>query len=81
MIVFNIKSLLEKKSKSENKRLTYKDIELATGIKYFKISRISSQTNYNLNVIDIEKLCRYFNCTPNDLISIYDEPKAFTPNS
>ena len=76
MIIFNIKSLLHKKSFSENKKLTFKDIEKETGIKYIQLSRMNSIPNYNASIINIELLCNYFNCTPNDLISIHKiQPK------
>jgi len=81
MIIYNIKKLLKEKSVQDKKKYTYKDIEAATGIKRLQLSRINSTPDYNITGKHIEILCRYFNCTPNDLISIYDEPKAFTPNS
>ena len=73
MIIFNIKSLLQKKSFKEKKRYTYYDIEKSTGIKYITLSRINSTVDYNVRTKDLEKLCNYFNCTPNDLISIYPD--------
>ena len=75
MIIFNIKALLQKKSVIENKKYTYDDIEIATGIKRLQLTRLNTKPNYNTSITHIEKLCNYFNCTPNDLISIYpDKP-------
>ena len=81
MIVYNIKKLLKKKSTKDNKKYTYQDIEKATGIKRLQLSRINSTPDYNITGTHIEKLCRYFNCSPNDLITIYDEttPKKYNP--
>jgi len=79
MVVYNIKSLLRKKSFIENKKLTYKDIELATGINSVQLSRLNSTPNYSIQGLHIEKLCRYFQCTPNDLISIYNEIEKYSP--
>jgi len=73
MIIFNIKSLLHKKSILEKKRYTYDDIEKATGIKRLQLTRLNTTPNYNTAITHIEKLCNYFNCTPNDLISIYPD--------
>ena len=79
MIVYNIKKLLKEKSIKDNKKYTYQDIENVTGIKKLQLSRINSTPDYNITGKHIEILCRYFNCTPNDLISIYDAPKEFNP--
>jgi len=81
MIILNLKNLMKRKSAATGKKITYTDIEDATGISYATLSRINSTVGYNIKIDHIEKLCRYFGCTPNDLISIYDDPKAFTPNS
>ena len=73
--MYNIKTQLKKKSAIEKARYTYKDIEKATGIKAIRLSRINSTVDYNIHAKDLEKLCNYFNCTPNDLISIYPDEK------
>ena len=75
MIVYNIRALLQKKSAIDKvkTKYTYKDIENETGINAVKLSRINSTVDYNINAKDIEKLCNYFSCTPNDLISIYPD--------
>ncbi|KPA18559.1 XRE family transcriptional regulator [Candidatus Magnetomorum sp. HK-1] len=73
MVVFNLKTLIQKKSHTDKTKYTYKDIEEITGIKSYRLSRINSTTDYNIDIKDLEKLCNYFNCTPNDLISIYPD--------
>ena len=86
MIKFDLKKMLHRKSYSDKVKYTYYDIEKDTGIKYVTLSRINTTPDYNIKVTDLEKLCRYFNCLPNDLITIYDNPeptpelKKFTPN-
>ena len=82
MIKFDLKNLLHKKAFSDKRKYTYYDIEKDTGIKYVTLSRINTIPDYNIKTTDLEKLCRYFNCRPNDLIKIYDEvnPKEFTPH-
>ena len=67
------------KSSTTGNKITYTDIEKDTGISYATLSRINSTIGYNIKIDHIEKLCRYFKCTPNDLISIYDDPKVFNP--
>ena len=73
MVAYNIKSLLRKKSFIDKKKYTYKDIEKSTGINDVQLSRLNSTPNYSIKGDHIEKLCNYFNCTPNDLISIYPD--------
>ena len=64
---------MQRKSMKDRKKYTYKDIEAATGIKVKLLSKINATPNYNISALHIEKLCNYFNCTPNDLISIYPD--------
>ena len=71
MIIYNIKKLLQKKSYIDKVKYTYKDIEKKTGINTTLLTRINSTVYYNITAKHIEKLCDFFNCTPNDLISIY----------
>jgi len=73
MVVFNLKTLIQKKSFIDKQKYSYKDIENATGIKSYRLSRINTTTDYNIDIKDLEKLCNYFKCTPNDLISIYPD--------
>ena len=77
MILFNIKQLLRKKAFNNKTKYTYKDIEKATGIKSLQLTRLNTVPNYNTSITHIEKLCRYFNCTPSELIKIYDDPPNF----
>jgi putative transcriptional regulator len=73
MIIFNLKAIMLKKSAQSGKKITLKTISKSTGIEYTTLSRIASTPNYNINIDHIEKLCNYFNCTPNDLMSIYPD--------
>ncbi len=40
------------------------------------LTRMASRKGSKVNVDTVEKLCRYFNCTPNDLITIIPDPPA-----
>ncbi len=73
MIIFNLKQLMVNKGAKESRHITYGDIEAETGIKRLTISRITNNHNYNTSRKDIEKLCLYFACTPNDLMTIIPE--------
>lgn len=73
MLIVNLKALIERKSATEKRRITYKVIEKEAGIKALTLSRIASNHNYNFSRKDIEKLLLYFNCQPNDLLSLIKE--------
>jgi DNA-binding Xre family transcriptional regulator len=73
MLIVNLKALIERKSAIEKRRITYKVIEQEAGIKALTLARISSNQNYNLSRGDLEKLLIYFNCQPNDLLTLIKE--------
>lgn len=75
MLIVNLKALIERKSAVEKRRITYKVIEKETGIKALTLSRIASNLNYNFSRKDIEKLLIYFNCRPDDLLTLIKEGK------
>ncbi len=75
MVLLNLKALIERKSAIEGKRITYKTIEEETGIKVLTLSRIATNHDYNISRKDIEKLLIYFDCQPNDLMTLIREKK------
>ena len=73
MLIVNLKALTERKSAVDKRRITYKVIEKETGIKALTLSRMSTNHNYNFSRNDLEKLLIYFNCQPNDLLTLIKE--------
>jgi len=73
VLLFNVKALMAKKSAREKRKITYKVIEQEAGINALKLSRIASNHDYNMARKDIEKLLVYFNCEPNDLMTVIRE--------
>lgn len=73
MLIVNLKALIERKSAIEKRRITYKVIEKEIGVKALTLSRIATNHNYNFSRKDIEKLLIYFNCQPNDLLTLIKE--------
>lgn len=73
MLMVNLKALMEKKSAVEKRRVTYKIIEEETGIKTLTLSRIATNHNYNFSRKDLEKLLLYFDCQPNELLTLIRE--------
>ena len=73
MLIFNIKGLIERKSAVERRKITYRVIEQETGIKVLTLSRIATNHNYNISRKDIERLLLYFNCRPDELMTMIPE--------
>jgi len=70
MIKYNLKSLISDKEFQESRKITYDEISNITGISRQTLSKIASTKGYKTNTENIEKLCTYFNVTPDKLISI-----------
>jgi len=73
MLIVNLKALIERKSAVERRKITYKVIEQETGVKALTLSRIATNHNYNFSRKDLEKLLLFFNCQPNDLLTLIKE--------
>ena len=75
MIIYHLKDLMLKKAAvAARTKITYEDIEEATGISKVTLSRIASKRGYYTGMENIEKLCIYFNCTPDQLMTILPDP-------
>ena len=70
MLIVNLKALIERKSAVERRKITYKVIEQETGVKALTLSRIATNHDYNVSRKDLEKLLLFFNCQPNDLLTL-----------
>ena len=75
MVIVNLRDLMIKKGAIEGKKITYKDIEEFTGIKNITLSRIANKPNYNIKTKHIEKLCKYFDCSIDQLFTIIPDKK------
>ncbi len=77
MVKFRIKELLAKKQFEEEKTITLTDVAKEAGITRNTLSRIAnSRGDYNTTTDNIEKLCIYFDCTPNELMIIVPDGPA-----
>ncbi|WAC06666.1 MAG: helix-turn-helix transcriptional regulator [Thermodesulfobacteriota bacterium] len=76
MIQFHFRRLLEDKEFRERRSILLFEIAEKTGLSRVTLSKIAhSKGNYKPNTEIIEKLCLYFECTPNDLMTIIPEEK------
>lgn len=70
-ILFN--QLLDEKSFRERRRITINDVCAEIGLSRPTVSRIANVPGYVTSTDTIERLCRYFQCTPGDLLVLVDE--------
>ncbi|WP_297925845.1 helix-turn-helix transcriptional regulator [Metallibacterium sp.] len=72
MIRFLFNQLLDEKSFRERRRITINDVCEATGLSRPTVSRIANVPGYVTSTDTIERLCRYFECGPGDLLVLVD---------
>lgn len=71
MIQFHFKQLLADKEFKEKRSISILEVTEKTGVSRVTISKIAnSKGDYNTTTDHIEKVCLYFECTPNDLMTI-----------
>ena len=76
-ILFN--QMLDDKSFRDRRRITINDVCQETGLSRPTVSRIANIPGYVTSTDTIEKLCRYFECTPGELlVLVNDEPNGHT---
>ena len=81
MIKYNLKELISKKEFREKRRISLSDIAKQVGISRTTLSKIAnSRGNYSTKTEYVEKLCKYFECTPDEFMTILpDPPETKTP--
>jgi len=67
--------MIERKSAIDGRRITYKVMESATGIKRLTLARLATNPNYNIKRKDLERLLIYFDCEPNELLTLIKDTK------
>lgn len=80
MIRILFKQLLDDKAFRERRRITLDDVCAETGLSRPTVARISSVPGYVTTTTAIEALCRYFDCTPCELMVLVDEPDGRKPD-
>jgi putative transcriptional regulator len=71
MIRILLKKMLDEKSFQEKRRITLNEVSEETGISRATLNRISNVPGYNANTDSIDALCKYFECTPCELLEYY----------
>ena len=71
MIKYNLKELIAQKEFEDKKRISLSQISKEIGISRTTLSKIAnSKGDYSTKTEYIEKLCRYFDCSVDDLLTI-----------
>ena len=70
MIRFQLRTLMAQKRDRGGEKITYRLLSEKTGISSSTLSRIASNQQVMISLSVLERLCRFLECTPNDLIWI-----------
>jgi putative transcriptional regulator len=68
LIRFRLREMIIDKEFTEGRRITFEEISQGTGIQRTTLSRIAGQRGYNTTTDNIDKLCRYFDCSVDKLM-------------
>lgn len=73
MIRILFRQMLDEKAFRERRRISLGDVSTETGLSRPTVSRIANVPGYVTSTDTIEVLCRYFGCSPGELLSMVDE--------
>jgi len=73
MIRILFKQQLADKEFQEKRRITMDEVSEGTGIARATLTRIANVPGYNTNTQTIYRLCRYFDCSPGELLEYIDD--------
>ena len=73
MIKFRLKEMMGKLEVDYGRKLTYETLAKYTGISRQTLARIASPKGCNTTIENMERLCRFFKCTPEELL-LFDPP-------
>lgn len=76
MIKYNLKALIAEKEFNEKKRITYAEISKKTGISRTTLSKISATPGYVTGTDILEKLCVFFKCPIDKLVTLIPDPQS-----
>ncbi len=74
MIRIKLKQLLDDKAFREGRRITHNEVSEATGIARATVNRIANKPGYNTTTDSVDALCKYFACTPCELLEYIAKP-------
>jgi putative transcriptional regulator len=74
-VKFRLKSLIEEKEITENRKITYRDIAAEAGVSTNTLTQMANQSMAQIGLVTINKLCKYFHCQPGDLLIYIPDDK------
>ena len=73
MTKFRLKEMMGKLEVDYGRKLTYETLAKYTGISRQTLARIASPKGCNTTIENMERLCRFFKCRPEELL-LFDPP-------
>ncbi len=73
MIRFRLAELVSDKAFKERRVISLVEIAEVTGIHRATLSKMANQPGSNIGSDIIDKLCKYFDCQPGDLMTFVDD--------
>jgi len=73
MIRVLLKKLLDDKVFEKKEKITLNQVSDETGISRATLNRIANTPGYNTNTDTLNSLCKYFECTPGELMEYVQE--------
>ena len=76
MIKYKIKELVKQKSERDGKKLTLSFLANEVGIQSSAMSKIAKNTGYHTSITTLEALCKFFECSIEDVIEYIPDPTS-----
>ena len=78
MIRFRLTELIPDKAFKERRVVSMSEVAAATGIHRATLSKIANQPGTNISTDLVDKLCRYFECQPGNVLTDIEEEVSTT---
>ena len=73
LIRFRLTELIADKAFKERRVVSMSEVAAATGIHRATLSKIANQPGTNISTDLVDKLCRYFECQPGNVLTYIEE--------
>ena len=73
MIRFRLSEMIADKAFKERRVVSMSEVAAATGIHRATLSKIANQPRTNISTDLVDKLCRYFECQPGNVLTYIEE--------
>ena len=67
VIRFRLRELMSEKAFKENRRVTFEEVSVSTGVNRTTLSKMANQRGYNTTTDNLDQLCRFFGCALGEL--------------